>query len=296
VEGYWFATQDPKVLECQPGGLWVLDRFRNSQANLNLSVGDWVAVYEPQHDRDKKRDDGSKAVVALARITELVNPWRQEGDFWRIAISELVYKDPKGVSASTVMKIITGDQTISGSVVGWYLNRRYAGRITPIGQDKFDAIAKYFSADDIDENYQEGVERTAASINPPQIPTEPQYEDLKGQKKLVTDHSLAKYCLVRSSFHCEIDHGHISFISKVTGSNFVEAHHLIPLKAQTDFNNALDNQANIFSLCPNCHRLLHHATESEKSKLLKILLSESRKEGLKQFGTPISFEKLLNYY
>ena len=210
MEGYWFATQDPKVLEYKPGGLWVLDRFRNSHANLDLRKGDWVAVYEPQHDRAKSRDDGSKAVVALARITELINPWQREGDFWRVAVSELIYKDQKGVPASTVMGIITGDQTISGSGVGWYLNRRYAGRITNIGRDKFDAIAKYFSADDIDESYQEEVERATPSPSPPPGPTTPQYQASKTGKKLVTDNSLAKYCKEQAQYTCEPNSGHIS--------------------------------------------------------------------------------------
>ena len=34
MEQYWFATQDPKVLEYEPGGLWVLDRFKKRKEFL----------------------------------------------------------------------------------------------------------------------------------------------------------------------------------------------------------------------------------------------------------------------
>ena len=176
------------------------------------------------------------------------------------------------------------------------MNRRYAGRITNIGRDKFDAIAKYFSADDIGESYQEEVERATPSPSPPPGPTTPQYQASKTGKKLVIDNSLAKYCKEQAQYTCEANSGHISFLSKVTGQNFVEVHHLIPLKAQLEFKNALDNIANIVSLCPNCHRLLHHAPDSEKRTPLKALLNDTRKQALKNRGTPITFRELLKYY
>ena len=74
MQNYWFATQDPKVLEYKPGGLWVLDKFKSSHLNVPVKVGDWVAIYEPQRDRDRTRKDGASAVVALSTITKLDTP------------------------------------------------------------------------------------------------------------------------------------------------------------------------------------------------------------------------------
>jgi HNH endonuclease len=295
MERYWFTTQDPKVLEYQPAGLWVLDKFKNFDSNHEIKPGDWVAIYEPKKGRGET-NDGAKAVVALAQITTLENPWQQEGDFWRIAGVNLIYKDPKGVECRIVGQILTGDQTIGGSMSGWFLNRRYSGRITEIGNEKFDSIAEYFAKDESDEEYQGRVERSSPNQNPPQEPQQPQYQQIGGRKALITDPSIAKYCLNRSNFVCEINSLHVAFKSNVTGKNYVEAHHLIPLKAQPAFEKALDNPANIISLCPNCHRLLHHAIRSEKIEYLRILLSQSKMAALMNFGTPITFDEIMKYY
>ena len=73
----------------------------------------------------------------------------------------------------------------------------------------------------------------------------------------------------------------------------MEAHHLIPLNAQDDFDNSLDVDANIVCLCPNCHRKLHFGENihSELSKLFKL-----REESLERSGLKISFDKLLGIY
>jgi 5-methylcytosine-specific restriction protein A len=101
--------------------------------------------------------------------------------------------------------------------------------------------------------------------------------------------------LNKSNFVCEVNPAHVTFKSKVTGNNYVEAHHPIPLKGQPEFAKALDNQANIVSLCPNCHRLLHHATQSEKLDRLRVLFNETKK-ALENLGTPITLEELLKQY
>jgi hypothetical protein len=54
MQSYWFATQDPKVLEDQPAGLWVLDKFKKMPANHQIKKDDWVAIYEPKDDRARK--------------------------------------------------------------------------------------------------------------------------------------------------------------------------------------------------------------------------------------------------
>lgn len=73
----------------------------------------------------------------------------------------------------------------------------------------------------------------------------------------------------------------------------MEAHHLIPMSAQENFNNSLDVDANIVSLCPACHRKLHHGKEIE-FELKKLF--ESRLELLKQSGIEITLDDLKKYY
>jgi hypothetical protein len=228
----------------------------------------------------------------LGRITKVFKHWQQEGDFWKIAAVDLVYKDQRGVPSPTVVRIITGDPSLTGSGIGWYLNRRYAGRITRIGQDQFCSIAEYFTSDEQDKHHPE-VDTAKALQNPPQHPREPRYEERSGGRKLVVDRSLAKYCLEKASFACEVDSSHATFISKASGNRYVESHHLIPLKAQPLYDKALDNQANIVALCPNCHRLLHHATEAERSEYVGKLLNRIRTSELNRLGTPVTLQQLL---
>ena len=75
----------------------------------------------------------------------------------------------------------------------------------------------------------------------------------------------------------------------------MESHHLIPISRYKDFQYSLDVEENVVSLCPTCHRLLHHGKMSEKEVLLKKL-HDARKQALKQCGLDISFDKLKEYY
>lgn len=102
----------------------------------------------------------------------------------------------------------------------------------------------------------------------------------------------AKRSLILANYKCDLDPSHQSFITK-NGKPYMEAHHLIPLNAQDDFDNSLDVDANIVCLCPNCHRKLHFGENihSELSKLFKL-----REESLERSGLIISFDKLLGIY
>ncbi|WP_447212985.1 HNH endonuclease [Bacillus cereus] len=88
---------------------------------------------------------------------------------------------------------------------------------------------------------------------------------------------------------------HLTFVSAVTGSNFVEAHHLIPMSLQSKFRWSLDVLGNIVSLCPNCHRMIHHANKADKHLLIEKLYS-LRKQALIDFGIDIPIYELLVAY
>ncbi len=90
---------------------------------------------------------------------------------------------------------------------------------------------------------------------------------------------------------------HETFDSK-QGYRYVEAHHLIPMKAQKDFPNInLDRTENIVALCPTCHRAVHLGTKEEKMKHLKPLYDE-RMPLLQQIYPDFSltFEDLIREY
>ena len=76
---------------------------------------------------------------------------------------------------------------------------------------------------------------------------------------------------------------------------YMEPHHLIPLSEQSRFSVSLDVEANIVSLCSNCHNCVHYGVHAEKSSILRKLF-DSRKERLVKCEINITFDELLNMY
>lgn len=125
-------------------------------------------------------------------------------------------------------------------------------------------------------------------VKPEKVPSKKETER-EQRKRSQKQKSIAKK---RASFKCEIDAQHKTFINK-SGKNFIECHHLIPLKYQDEFKYSLDVFANIVCLCPLCHRIIHNAKNSEK-EVAEIY--KKRIKDLKKAGIEISKEKLLSYY
>ena len=80
---------------------------------------------------------------------------------------------------------------------------------------------------------------------------------------------IASNALQRASYNCEVDEKHSTFISK-SGKPFVEAHHLIPISATARLGLNLDFEENILSLCPNCHRAIHHSELGLRAALVSM--------------------------
>ncbi len=295
---YWFTTQDPKVLNYTEHGIWVLPRFRNS--GKEIKRGDIVAIYEVQHDKERTRTDGAKAVVALPRVEKIRekalagNEGPDENGFLKIAEARLIAKDERGIPAEEILRILKGTN-IRGRSIGLILHRDYAGRVQPVDAERFSKIDEYFTEFEPDEDYQKRVQQATPQI-PSRTRQKPKYTEQQGHRKLVTRPELAAFCLAQAKYRCEANFEHTTFTSKVSGKNYVEAHHLIPLKYQPKFEFALDNQANIIALCPNCHRLLHHATATEKNIFLRELYNEKRESMLMDMGIEVTVDDVLGYY
>lgn len=74
--------------------------------------------------------------------------------------------------------------------------------------------------------------------------------------------------LKSANYQCEIDVRHQTFVAKSSGQQYMEGHHMIPMKKQPVFDASLDVYANIVCLCPICHRMLHYGLDSKKKDLL----------------------------
>jgi 5-methylcytosine-specific restriction protein A len=109
------------------------------------------------------------------------------------------------------------------------------------------------------------------------------------------DPDIAYTALHEAGFLCENDRNHKTFISGRNNSNFMEAHHLIPIEYQKSFQNSLDVPENIISLCPNCHRAIHLSTQETKSGMLEKLFMQ-RATRLKDRGLSITIQELISFY
>lgn len=98
-----------------------------------------------------------------------------------------------------------------------------------------------------------------------------------------------------ANYLCEFNHEHKTFISRANNKNYVEAHHLVPIQLQPRFFYSLDVEANIISLCPVCHRMIHLATNEEKKEIITKLYSE-RIERLKKCDIFIELDDLIRFY
>lgn len=104
--------------------------------------------------------------------------------------------------------------------------------------------------------------------------------------------ALAKTAIKKADYQCEYDAGHQSFIAS-NGKPYMEAHHLIPLSKQNDFEKSLNQVGNIVCLCPNCHKEIHYG--QKRKEMVENLLTK-RTNILEKIGLSITPKKLQRYY
>ncbi|WP_186807359.1 HNH endonuclease, partial [Marinococcus halophilus] len=107
--------------------------------------------------------------------------------------------------------------------------------------------------------------------------------------------AIAAEAIHRADYQCEYDNSLPFFISKQTQRPFMEAHHLIPMQYQNMFEVSLDRVENIVCLSPHAHRMIHHAIDEEKEKILANLF-EKRKDRLQQVGIDLTYQEVKAIY
>ena len=95
--------------------------------------------------------------------------------------------------------------------------------------------------------------------------------------------TIALEALGKANFTCELFPEYPTFLSRSAGRNFMEAHHLIPMKLQNSFDVSLDVVDNICCLNPFSHRMVHFgkfgAFEEQLSRIVNL-----RKDFIKSVG------------
>ena len=133
-------------------------------------------------------------------------------------------------------------------------------------------------------------------IHTTEVVDKPQERPTNYQQGALTyprSHIVVANALAYADHRCEANCTNKLFVRKNGVVTYTEAHHLVPLCFQSYFEHSLDVEANVVSLCPYCHSLLHYGNDIEEPLWH---LYESRVSRLNKCGICISFEELLLLY
>jgi 5-methylcytosine-specific restriction protein A len=124
------------------------------------------------------------------------------------------------------------------------------------------------------------------------------YQDLINQTRQATvdvykrKRQVALDAMTHSNYRCEANRDHPLFLSKATGKNYLEAHHIIPVSLGSQFKMPLDVIENVVCLCPFCHRAIHHAEPAFAISILDQLAKQ--RPVFEKFG--VNSDDLYNFY
>ena len=158
-------------------------------------------------------------------------------------------------------------------------------------EDLIDEKEFFIEIDDIIQGFDDYLTEPFEYSGKPKVKEEPR---IIGTRKAYKRDEKTSIRALRKAVHkCEVDKTHKSFIRKSKNIPYMEPHHLIPIENQDDFENSLDVEENIVSLCSNCHNHLHYGRDTDD--VLERLYNE-RIKYLHAAGIDISVDDLFDLY
>lgn len=156
--------------------------------------------------------------------------------------------------------------------------------------------AELFKEEQEFEKYLIGNSADISSVDIEDKPkNKPKHRLVNNKKVWRRNPKYASGAIADANYLCEFDNQHKHFISKFNGENYVEAHHLIPMQYQDQFDKSLDIHANIVSICLVCHKKIHYGRFEDKKEILDKLFN-SRIQRLIKGGIDIEISQLYSYY
>lgn len=151
-----------------------------------------------------------------------------------------------------------------------------------------------------EETYQEISNYKASSQTLGPLPDQPKFPPKRvwtaGVESYRRNPMVAAVALRLAEHKCEADCKGETFFAQSTGLPYMEAHHLIPMNQQVNFEEvSLDVPANIVALCPMCHAKIHLAIKKGRDPLIATLHAR-RQERLKKSGVECDLPRLLSMY
>jgi 5-methylcytosine-specific restriction protein A len=201
----------------------------------------------------------------------------------------LVFPKPEKPELRLYLSIRAGFKPKSGEI--WFLyidsdNQIIIGSIDENSWNDLDHV------DAQDDNYLEEIQEVISENEGVAIAPEGRIIQVQLQGRLIYQRNplIAIARLTQAAFVCEVDNSHQTFISQKTRNLYVEAHHLVPMKFQSNFNFPLDCFDNIISLCPNCHRGIHLGIVEHKRFLINSIF------GSRPVINNFSIDNLYSFY
>lgn len=285
-----------KVTQKPTQGIYAVLLFHQQMESLWLSLNQGVEHYFRRYGSKKMSAALRQSAAVLGR--NLQAPGFSTGPIGLGATSDFGQAYETGAILSKRYDLATFDMATLQALkndLGTLLGI-YEGIDLLIAQDPSIAGMANKFADD-EELFQDEANKIASNNSQPppdKAKAPPKRKPRAGSAGYERDAKEAAYALVRAGHKCEVDPTHGTFVSAATKQPYVEAHHLIPLSAQQHFPAAsLDVQANIVALCPNCHRLIHHAVSKNRDTLISVLhgLRAQRLQSVGLITTPTALAK-----
>lgn len=293
----WVSVFNLNITDSAQKGFYIVYLFRKDMKGLYLSLNQGTTYIDEKYKGQKPRE---KMEIIAANIRERLT---YDSNVFPIDKIDLVANTKNALNYSAAhicgkyysFKNMPNEEVLINDLkelikIYCQFEKLIAGRTV---EDTLNYFVQMEEIEDI--QFQADILVANPSKTPRKPQPAPEKTNNNGKLTWKRDAKIAKEALEGNNYLCEIDANHTTFISSVTKKNFVEAHHLIPMKLQSNYSSSLDVPGNIVSLCPNCHRKVHHAISIERRKLIKVLY-EKRFSDLKDFGIHITLEDLHKAY
>lgn len=300
----WVAICKKTVTTSATNGYYVVALFAEDMSSVTLSLNQAYTAFKVRYGNrrvaNKKLEDCARA--ALTKISFRTDFTLGPIDLHSHGHLALGYQ-----AGSILAKTYQAGQTPPESVIQSdveallraYLDlaEKYPKSLVDldvgISDEDFQEAVESFAVKTADAKGEEDAKSATVGPQPP-----PKLGESRGKSKYVRSPRIPGRALAMAKHTCALatkEDPHLSFVSKKTKENYVEAHHIVPFSCQDHFPYSLDVEENIVVLCPNCHRKLHHGTAIEKNGHLERLLGE-RQKALNVRGIVVSLSDLKKMY
>ena len=263
------------------------------QKPLEIAWSPWIGIHSKRKGFDAKAKTGIYLTILWKVDGSGVCVSLQTGVDKKTSIKEIKEIRPKALGIRKNYNIDSFSENID--LASSYIKQSKKPRPRPWQYEQANIEGKEYDlnslseiSSDIDlflENYENLIQKKLNRIKlKEEITIEEVHQEKLPEKsksalssKWKTNRNIRNKALEIAGRKCEFDSSHSTFKDS-NGNTFMEGHHLIPLEYQDLFTQSLDFLENIVSLCPTCHREIHHAEPRRRKEIASILFQKRNQQ------------------